>query len=226
MKKNLLIFLLCISQLLFAQKSKNQNTVIALPFDTTITNQLQFRNVGPWRGGRSTAVVGDLENKQLFYFGATGGGVWKSNDGGNNWNNISDGFFGGSVGAITVSKSDPSVIYVGMGENSMRGNVSEGFGMWKSENGGRSWKNIGLNDTRHIMRIVVHPKNSDIVYCAALGHLFGPNNERGIFRSTDGGNNWKKIMYVSDMLKEHHTPWKVVVPVQEFIKQRMAVITG
>ncbi|MBK7038352.1 MAG: glycosyl hydrolase [Bacteroidetes bacterium] len=198
MKKNLLIFLLCISQLLFAQKSKNQNTVIALPFDTTITNQLQFRNVGPWRGGRSTAVVGDLENKQLFYFGATGGGVWKSNDGGNNWNNISDGFFGGSVGAITVSKSDPSVIYVGMGENSMRGNVSEGFGMWKSENGGRSWKNIGLNDTRHIMRIVVHPKNSDIVYCAALGHLFGPNNERGIFRSTDGGNNWKKIMYVSD----------------------------
>ena len=116
MKKNLLIFLLCISQLLFAQKSKNQNTIIDLPFDTTITNQLQFRNVGPWRGGRSTAVVGDLENKQLFYFGATGGGVWKSNDGGNNWNNISDGFFGGSVGAITVSKSDPSVIYVGMGE--------------------------------------------------------------------------------------------------------------
>lgn len=169
-----------------------------MPYDTSITSQLEFRSIGPWRGGRSTAVVGDPDEKQVFYFGSTGGGVWKTIDGGKNWNNISDGYFGGSIGSIAVSKSDPTIIYVGGGENTMRGNVSAGSGMWKSENGGRTWKNIGLNDSRHIMRIVIHPKNPDLVYCAALGHLFGPNNERGIFRSADGGKTWEKILFVND----------------------------
>lgn len=195
MKKYLLLIIMSALHTVYAQKNKNSSE---LPFDTTITNQLQFRCIGPWRGGRSAAVTGDLDNKQLFYFGATGGGVWKTNDGGNNWKNISDGYFGGSVGSVAVSKSDPSIIYVGMGENTMRGNVSEGFGMWKSENGGRSWKNIGLNDTRHIMRIIIHPKNPNIIYCAALGHLFGPNTERGIFRSKDGGTTWQKILFIND----------------------------
>ena len=178
----------------FSQKSKQ--TSPALPFDTTITNSISFREIGPWRGGRSTAVAADPVNKQVFYFGSTGGGVWKTTDGGNNWHNISDGFFGGSVGAIAVSPSDPAILYVGMGENSMRGNVSEGFGVWKSVNSGRTWSFVGLPDTRHIMQIVVHPKNPDIVYCAALGHLFGPNTERGIYKSIDGGKNWKQILFV------------------------------
>lgn len=196
MKQYLLVAIILLSLPLAGQK--NAQKPASLPFDTLITNDLAFRNIGPWRGGRSTAVTGDLENEQLFYFGSTGGGVWKTNDGGSNWKNISDGFFGGSVGSIAISKSDPSVIYVGMGENSLRGNVSEGFGMWKSENGGRTWKHIGLDDTRHITRIVVNPKNPDIVYCAALGHLFGPNAERGIFRSTNGGKTWEKILFVNE----------------------------
>lgn len=185
-----------VSSILSAQKSRQ--IPVQLPFDTTITNQLQFREIGPWRGGRATAVAGDPNDKDVFYFGATGGGVWKTVDGGKNWKNISDGFFGGSIGSVAVSASDPSIIYVGMGENSLRGNVSEGSGVWKSMNGGRSWQFIGLPDTRHIMQIVIHPKNPDIVYCAALGHLFGPNTERGVFRTMDGGKTWEKILYVNE----------------------------
>ena len=199
MKKLLFAIAICLSISTQAQKAAKP-AVAALPFDTSITAELKFRNIGPWRGGRSTAVVGDLQNDQLFYFGSTGGGVWKTNDGGSNWKNISDGYFGGSVGSIAVSKSDPSIIYAGMGENTMRGNVSEGFGMWKSENGGRSWKNVGLNDTRHIMRIVIHPKDENVIYVAALGHLFGPNAERGVFRSKNGGQSWEKILYVNDQV--------------------------
>lgn len=196
--KNLLSIISFILFSLSLSAQKNVKPATALPFDTTVTAELKFRNVGPWRGGRSTAVVGDLNDEQLFYFGSTGGGVWKTQDGGSNWKNISDGFFGGSVGSIAVSKSDPATILVGMGENTMRGNVSEGMGIWKSENGGRSWKNMGLTDTRHIMRIVIHPKNPNVIYVAALGHLFGPNSERGIFRSMNGGVSWEKILYVNE----------------------------
>ncbi len=194
----LLILFIGIAQIAYSQKQAKQSESQLLPFDTSITNQLQFRNVGPWRGGRSTAVTGDFEDKQLFYFGGTGGGVWKTIDGGKNWSNISDGFFGGSIGSIAASKADPTIIYVGGGENTMRGNVSSGSGMWKSENGGRTWKSIGLADTRHIMRIVIHPKNPDLVYCAALGHLYGPNSQRGIYRSRDGGNTWERILFVNE----------------------------
>jgi len=165
--------------------------------DSTILKELNFRNLGPYRGGRSTAVCGDLQNKQLFYFGSTGGGVWRTKDGGSNWTNISDKYFGGSIGSIAVAPSDNKVIYVGTGENSLRGNVSEGNGIWKSEDAGRTWKNIGLTDSRHITRVRVHPKNPDIVFTACLGHLFGANEERGIYKTTDGGKSWRRVLFAN-----------------------------
>lgn len=166
--------------------------------DSLLLSTVKYRLVGPFRGGRADAVVGDLKQKNTFYFGSTGGGVWKTIDGGSNWKNISDKFFGGSIGAVAVAPSDPTVIYAGEGENTLRGNVSEGFGIWRTDDGGRSWKNLGLKDTRHIARIVVHPKNPDIVWVAAIGHLFGPNTERGVFKTTDGGKTWKKVLYTND----------------------------
>ncbi len=120
--------------------------------------------MGPFRGGRSAAVAGSYKNKNTFYFGATGGGVWKTTDGGSNWQNISDKYFGSTIGAVAVAPGDENIIYVGEGENTMRGNVSEGLsGVWKSEDAGRTWKNMGLKDGRHIIRLVIHPRNPDIV---------------------------------------------------------------
>ncbi|MGE0104027.1 MAG: WD40/YVTN/BNR-like repeat-containing protein [Blastocatellales bacterium] len=157
---------------------------------------LGYRNIGPFRGGRVTAVAGVTSQPNVYYFGATGGGVYKTTDGGVNWAPVSDGFFKtGSVGAIGVSESDPNVVYVGMGEVPIRGNVSHGDGMYKSTDAGKTWKKIGLDDTRHIGRVRVHPRNPDVVYVAALGHIFGPNDERGVFRTTDGGRTWKKVLF-------------------------------
>lgn len=156
----------------------------------------QYRLIGPFRGGRVGAVAGVPNNPKVYYFGATGGGVWKTTDGGVNWLPVSDEFFKtGSVGAIDVSLSDPNVIYVGMGEETVRGNVSHGDGVYRSMDGGKTWKHIGLSDTRQIGRIRIHPKNPDIAYVAAIGHLFGANDERGVFRTTDGGKTWKKILF-------------------------------
>lgn len=132
------------------------------------------------------------------YFGATGGGVWQSGNGGGSWENISDGYFGGSIGAVAVSTWDPNVIYVGGGEKTVRGNVSHGYGMFKSLDAGKTWTHIGLTDSHRIPRIRIHPRNPDLVYAAVLGHLSGPNEERGIFRSADGGNSWEKVLYISD----------------------------
>ncbi len=160
---------------------------------------LQFRTIGPFRGGRVTAVSGVRHEPHTFYFGATGGGVWKTTDGGSNWQVVSDkDFKTGSIGAIAVSESDPNVIYVGTGEEPIRGNVSHGDGVYKSTDSGRTWKNVGLRDTRQIARVRVHPKTPDLVYVAAQGHVWGPNAERGIFRSEDGGKTWKKILYVDE----------------------------
>ena len=161
---------------------------------------LQWRSIGPFRGGRSTAVAGVASQPMVFYFGGTGGGVWKTTDGGINWEPVSDGsvFGTGSVGAIGLSDSDPNVVYVGMGESPIRGNVSHGDGVYKSTDGGKTWKHIGLEDTRQISRIRVHPKNTDIVYVAAQGHVWGPNADRGIFRSRDGGKTWQKVLFRSD----------------------------
>jgi photosystem II stability/assembly factor-like uncharacterized protein len=160
---------------------------------------LQFRCIGPYRGGRSIAVSGVRHDPLTFYFGGTGGGVWKTTDAGATWEPVSDkDFKTGSVGAIAVSESDPNVVYVGMGESPIRGNLSHGDGVWKSTDAGQSWKNVGLANTRQISRVRIHPRNPDIVYVAVLGHAWGPNEERGIYRSQDGGKTWKKVLGVDD----------------------------
>lgn len=160
---------------------------------------LAYRQVGPFRGGRSGAVAGVPSQPMVYYFGSTGGGVWKTTDGGATWEPLGDQTFKtGSVGAIGVSESDPNVVYVGMGEETLRGNLSHGDGMYKSTDAGRTWKKLaGLDDTRHIARVRVHPRNPDLVYVAAIGHAFGPNEQRGVFRSKDGGKSWEKILYRS-----------------------------
>ena len=167
-------------------------------------DSLEFRCIGPHRGGRVVAVAGDASDPMTFYFGACAGGVWKTGDGGQNWRNISDGFFNtAAIGALTVSTADPNVIYAGTGETSIRGNVSHGDGIYKSVDAGLSWRHMGLRDTRHIGKIQVHPRDPDIVYAAALGHAFGPNEDRGVFRSRDGGENWQKILYKSATAGSH-----------------------
>jgi photosystem II stability/assembly factor-like uncharacterized protein len=157
---------------------------------------LAYRLIGPFRGGRVGTVAGVPSQPMVYYFGSTGGGVWKTTDGGANWEPLGDGTFKtGSVGAIGVSESDPNVIYVGMGEETLRGNLSHGDGMYKSTDAGKTWKKTGLEDTRQIARVRVHPRNPDLVYVAAIGHAFGPNEQRGVFRSRDGGKTWEKILY-------------------------------
>lgn len=186
-----IIFLLSILMLFL---SANPATLLA--GETTLMDVLKWRSIGPHRGGRVVAVAGHPTNKDVYYFGGTGSGVWKTEDNGETWKNISDGFFKtSSVGAIAVSKDNPNVIYVGMGESCLRGNISHGDGVYKTEDGGTTWTHVGLSDTRHIARIRIHPRNSDIVYVAALGHAFGKNDERGVFRSKDGGKTWKKILF-------------------------------
>jgi photosystem II stability/assembly factor-like uncharacterized protein len=179
-----------------AQNTANsQNTTI----DPTLLNALEWRSIGPYRGGRVVAVAGDPVHQQVFYFGSTGGGVWKTNDGGQYWQNVSDGYFKrASVGAIAVAPSDPNVIYVGMGEATIRGNVSHGDGVYKSTDMGKTWTHLGLEDTRHIGQVRVHPHNPDVVYIAALGHAHGPNKERGVYRSQDGGKTWEQILFKSE----------------------------
>jgi photosystem II stability/assembly factor-like uncharacterized protein len=160
---------------------------------------LEFRSIGPYRGGRSVAVTGVRHHPTTFYFGGTGGGVWKTTDGGSSWESISDkDFKTGSVGAIAVSESDPNVVYVGMGEGPIRGNVSHGDGVYKSTDAGRTWKNMGLKETRQIARVRIHPTNPDLVYVAAQGHVWGPNPERGVYRSEDGGRSWKVVLKVDE----------------------------
>ena len=160
---------------------------------------LKYRMIGPHRGSRVTAVSGVASQRETFYMAPTGDGVWKTIDGGEIWESVSDGYFeAGSMGAITVADSDPNVIYVGTGSACIRGNVSPGIGMYKSTDAGKSWKHVGLEDAGQIGRIRVHPNNSDLVYVAVLGHAFGPNEQRGVFRSKDGGRTWEKVLYISE----------------------------
>ena len=163
----------------------------------SLYDAVKWRNLGPHRGGRSAAVAGVAGKPNLYYMGTAGGGVWKTEDGGQTWNNLSDGYFGGSIGAVTVSEYDPNVIYVGGGEVTVRGNMSYGYGMWKSVDAGQTWKSIGLDKTYHIPRIRVHPKNPDLVYVAAMGNVFAASNERGIYRSKNGGDTWEKVLFAN-----------------------------
>ncbi len=159
---------------------------------------LRWRLVGPFRGGRADAVTGDPVHPNTFYFGAVDGGVWKTTDGGQSWKNVSDEAGIGGVGAIAVAPSDPDVVYVGGGESDPREDMTYGQGMFRSTDAGRTWTRVGLEDSRHIADIVVDPDDANRVYVAALGHAFGPNAERGVFRSTDGGATWKKVLFLND----------------------------
>ncbi len=167
--------------------------------DPSALKALKWRLAGPFRGGRVVAVSGDPVNPQVFYFGSTGGGVWKTYDGGRFWENVSDGFFKrASVGGLAVAPSDPNVIYAGMGETTIRGNVSHGDGVYKSTDAGKTWVHLGLERTRNIGKVRVHPENPDVVYVAAFGHAHGANPERGVYRSKDGGKTWEHVLFRSD----------------------------
>ena len=167
--------------------------------DSSLDGLLRWRCIGPFRGGRVVAVSGSYSDRNTFYFGGCAGGVWKTVDAGTYWRNVSDGFFTtSSVGAIAVAPSDSNVIYAGTGETTIRIDVSHGDGVYKSSDEGRTWTNVGLRDTRHIGKIRVHPHDPDTVWVAALGHAFGPNKERGVFKSTDGGATWRQVLFVSE----------------------------
>ncbi|MFK8008922.1 MAG: WD40/YVTN/BNR-like repeat-containing protein [Saprospiraceae bacterium] len=165
--------------------------------DAELLKAVEWREIGPFRGGRSAAVTGVSGKPNLFYMGAAGGGIWRTQDGGRQWKNISDGFFGGSIGSVAVSEYDQNVIYAGGGEVTVRGNVSSGYGIWKSEDAGKTWKHKGLEKSRHISRIRIHPRNANIVYASVIGNLYAPNAERGVYRSDDGGDNWKQVLFVN-----------------------------
>lgn len=166
-------------------------------YDEKLYDAVQWRSIGPHRGGRSATAVGVKSERNTFYFGSTGGGVWKTTDGGKTWENVSDGFFGGSIGAVAVSESDPNILYVGGGEKTVRGNVSYGYGFWKSADAGKTWIHLGMEETRFVSRIRIHPTNPDIVYAAVLGDIFKPTEMRGVYKSVDGGKTWEKTLFVS-----------------------------
>ena len=167
--------------------------------DSKFAGLAEFRCIGPFRGGRVVAVAGDPRDPNTFYFGGVCGGVWKTTDAGQYWENISDGYFtSSSVGALEVAPADPNVIYAGTGETTIRIDVSIGDGIYKSTDAGRSWKHLGMKETRQIAKIRTHPENADLVYAAVFGHAFGPNPERGVYRSKDGGESWENVLHVSD----------------------------
>lgn len=174
-------------------------SVGAQTFDPANFKELQWTNVGPNRGGRSIACSGVRTRPKEYYFGAAGGGLWKTEDEGETWKCVTDGALGSSsVGAVAVSESNPDVVYIGMGERDIRGDLAEGDGVYRSSDAGKTWTHVGLDKARTISRIVIDPKNPDLVYVAALGHVYGPNPERGVFKSTDGGKTWDRVLYESE----------------------------
>src|SRR5215813_4765523 len=165
-----------------------------------IFKALKWRSIGPFRGGRSNCATGVVGDPRTYYMGTTGGGLWKTDDLGLSWRNVSDGFFKtGSVGAVAVAESDPNVVYVGMGEHAVRGVMtSSGDGVYRSTDAGRTWKKVGLDETRHISRIVVDPRNADVVLVGAQGALYAPSKQRGVYKSIDGGATWKNTLFVNE----------------------------
>lgn len=196
--RSLFVFLLLVLSLVSEAQKKQPAVTSTVSFDQALYSGMRWRELGPFRGGRSCTVTGVPGQPNLYYFGTVGGGVWRTKDAGQTWENITDNYFGGTIGAVAVAESDPNVIYVGEGEQTLRNNVSSGWGVWKSTDAGASWKHIGLSDSRHIARIRIHPKNPDVVYVAAMGNLWKPNEMRGVYKSVDGGATWKRVLYIND----------------------------
>lgn len=167
--------------------------------DPKIYDALEWRQLGPFRGGRSDGVTGVAGSDKIYYFASAGGGIWKTYDAGQSWKAVSDGFFGGSMGAVAVAESDTSVVYAGGGEKTVRGNVSFGYGVWKSTDAGKTWERAGLDKSRFISRMRIHPTNPDIVYAAVLGDIFKPDRTRGVYKTIDGGKNWENVLFASDV---------------------------
>src|SRR5713226_7211362 len=203
----LLLVLLIGAAGLLAQKSERERKVPEQPAaaqnatDTSAAHEdplfkgMKYRVIGPFRGGRSLTASGIAGDSTTYYFGATGGGVWKTTDGAVTWTSVFDKQGTSAIGSLAIAPSDTNIVYVGTGEACIRGNISHGDGVYKTLDGGKTWKNVGLRDTRAIGKLIVHPRNPDIVYVAALGHPFGTNAERGIFRTMDGGKTWEKVLY-------------------------------
>ncbi|MFZ9718029.1 MAG: WD40/YVTN/BNR-like repeat-containing protein, partial [Chitinophagaceae bacterium] len=228
--------LVCFTSALAQKKTITSPNVAAGASDSEIaaalSRSIHWRPIGPFRGGRSVAAAGVIQNNQVYYMGTTGGGVWKTEDAGLTWFNISDGYFKtGSVGAVEVAESDPNVVYVGMGEHAPRGVMtSYGDGVYKSTDAGKTWSHFGLELTRHISRITIHPQQPDVVLVGAQGALHGPSAERGVYKSTDGGKTWRKVLFIDEntgcsdlvmdmtnprilyaaMWEHRRTPWQVI----------------
>jgi photosystem II stability/assembly factor-like uncharacterized protein len=234
MKPYTYLFLAFLASLAFPLMSSAQNKSTSQKISQKLYKSMEYRNIGPFRGGRSTTVTGIPNDIFTYYMGATGGGVWKTIDGGNTWNNISDGYFNTTgIGDITVAPSDPNIIYVGTGESPVRGvKTSHGDGLYKSIDAGKTWKHLGLEKTRHISDVYVHPKNPDKVYVAAQGNPWGPNEERGLYLSEDGGETFKKILYINensgivDMTVDPNNPNFMMVASWEFWRKPWVVNSG
>ena len=194
------IFFILNIHFIYAQKGKPANIEMTVMsgISEDYFDAVKWRQLGPFRGGRSCTATGVPGKPNLYYMGTVGGGVWRTIDGGGTWECISDGYFGGSIGAVAVSESDPNVIYVGEGEQTLRGNVSPGKGLWRSTDAGKTWKYMGLPQSQHISRIRIHPTNPDLIYVGVLGNLWKSSTDRGLYRSKDGGKNWEKILYEND----------------------------
>ncbi len=195
-QRSLLLLLLSLALVFENQTLRAQETDLV---DPTFYQNYSWRNIGPDRGGRSLGSSGSPGRPNEYYFGATGGGLWKTVDGGNEWFPVTDGqISSSSIGAVAVAETNPDIVYIGGGETQLRGSITQGDGVYKTTDGGKTWRHLGLKETQAISRIRVHPTNPNIVYVAALGHVYGDNEERGVFRSKDGGNTWKKVLYVSE----------------------------
>lgn len=194
-----LLIVFSVSTSSFAQNRSDNKVTEPNLLSNGFYENLEWRNIGPYRGGRSLGAAGSPSRPNEYYFGATGGGLWKTTDGGNEWSPVTDGqITSSSVGAVAVAETDPDIVYIGMGEVQLRGSITQGDGVYKTTDAGKTWKHLGLAETQAVSRIRIHPTNADIVYVAALGHPYGDNEERGVFKSIDGGATWKKTLYVSD----------------------------